>query len=86
MQRVLSLTASRGFVPVSVLEHKDGGLVDLDGQILAIRSDCMIDIGLFACGNAAVDFGEDAPIQHLEKHLQKDSQNFAAISRGWRNA
>lgn len=41
--------------PVPVFENQDGGLVDLDSQVCAILCDCMVDIGLLAGGDAAID-------------------------------
>eukprot|EP00968_Pinguiococcus_pyrenoidosus_P026605 scaffold7114_cov264-Pinguiococcus_pyrenoidosus.AAC.9 len=57
-----------GDVLVSVFEHQDGGLVDLDGQFLTGAAHCVVDVGLLARAEAAVELSQKTPAQHLEEH------------------
>mmetsp|Transcript_15830 Transcript_15830/g.61710 ORF Transcript_15830/g.61710 Transcript_15830/m.61710 type:complete len:251 (+) Transcript_15830:2197-2949(+) len=54
-------------VPVPVLEHQDGRLVHLDGQVGSVLGHRVVDVGLLPGGYAPVDLGEDALRQHLEE-------------------
>ena len=49
-----------------VFEHQDGRLVDLDGAVLALAHGAVVDVGLLARRDAAVELPHGAPVQQLE--------------------
>ncbi len=44
--------------PVAILEGQDGGLEDLDSQVIAVSCGCLVDVSFLPGGHAAMQLTE----------------------------
>lgn len=79
------VVSSTSHAPISILEDEDRCLVYLDGELAtSILMDRMIDVGFFACRDAAVDLVKYAAVEHLKHdHSCSRIENLECTRATW---
>ena len=61
-------TELSGDILVPVFEDKNRGFVYLDRAVFALLGGTVVDVGLLASRNAAIDLRDESPVEKLEQN------------------